>query len=149
MLNCLNYLEGQEGQLPNIRTMLVTILTVPQHLRAQPTWYTSTVYSCKVRSGISARRFRESNPQVHWMCLGSAEFLGLPLYIAPQGSLTHLAMPLRCMPMRCMNREIFVLKHLLPYAEPRRRWPGCQNGLSQEGIFENTFLEPSITACGR
>src|SRR5579859_2247105 len=53
MLNCLFYLEGQEGQLPNIRTMFATILTVPRHLRAQPTWYTSTVYSCKVRSGIS------------------------------------------------------------------------------------------------
>ena len=50
MLNCLNYLEGQEGQIPNIRTMFATILTVPRHLIAQPT---STVYSCKVRSGIS------------------------------------------------------------------------------------------------
>jgi len=52
-LYCLNYLNWQEGQLPNIRTMLATILTVPRHLRAQPTWYTSPVYSCKVRSGIS------------------------------------------------------------------------------------------------
>jgi hypothetical protein len=51
MLNCLNYLKGQEGQLPNIRTILATILTVPRHLRAQPTWYTSTVseFSCVVR----------------------------------------------------------------------------------------------------
>jgi hypothetical protein len=42
MLYCLNYLNGQEGQLPNIRTILATILTVPRHLRAQPAWYTST-----------------------------------------------------------------------------------------------------------
>ena len=53
MLNYLFYREGQESQLPHIRTMFATILTVPRHLRAQPTWYTGTVYSCKVRSGIS------------------------------------------------------------------------------------------------
>ena len=41
MLNCLNYLRGQEGQLPDIRTMLATILTVPRHLKAPPAWYTS------------------------------------------------------------------------------------------------------------
>jgi hypothetical protein len=34
MLYCLNYLKGQEDQLPNIRTRLATILTVPRHLRA-------------------------------------------------------------------------------------------------------------------
>src|SRR5271163_5239806 len=35
--------KGQEGQLPNIRTILPSILTVPRYLRAQPSWYTSTV----------------------------------------------------------------------------------------------------------
>ena len=34
--------KGQEGQLPNIRTILASILTVPRYLRAQPAWYTST-----------------------------------------------------------------------------------------------------------
>jgi len=41
-LYCLNHLKGQEGQLPNIRTILAAILTVPRQLRAQPAWYTST-----------------------------------------------------------------------------------------------------------
>jgi hypothetical protein len=50
VLNCLNYLEGQEGQLPNIRTMLATILTVPRHLRAQPTGCTS-LYDIANRRG--------------------------------------------------------------------------------------------------
>jgi hypothetical protein len=40
MLNCLNYLKGQECQLPNIRTMLATItLLYLGYLRALPTWY--------------------------------------------------------------------------------------------------------------
>jgi hypothetical protein len=37
---------------------------------------------------------------------------------------------MRCMPMRCMKREIFDL----PYAGPRRRWPDCQNGPPQTSL---------------
>jgi hypothetical protein len=42
MLYCLSYLIGQEDQLPIVRLILATILTVPRHLRAQPAWYMST-----------------------------------------------------------------------------------------------------------
>ena len=56
MLNCLNYLKGQEGQLPNIRTILATILTVPRHLRAQPTsavMIPAVVYERRLRIRLS------------------------------------------------------------------------------------------------
>ena len=71
--------KGQEGQLPNIRTILPSILTVPRYLRAQPSWYTSTVTEIMSDHSIY---LRVSGVYVHgellsWRLTPSPTYVGL------------------------------------------------------------------------